>query len=264
MLFVPHKQYGLVAPSIWFAAKKLQAEASPLLLFLKALPVPARDVLPKGFALVSQTEQKTLFTSLRQSEEALFSRMNATCRNSVRQSESVLRDRSWQHKAPDRMELPEADLVHRFLCLKGLEPLAVRHGIMESPLLPYWLASSLRRDGRVMIVHTYIADQTEGIAFLYWSAAEQVAGEERNMLGKLNRWLHWQDILWFKRNGFTVYDWGGAGEEPEVANITRFKQSFGGEPFVRYNAVACRSVIAPVVRLLWKHRVSIVLRRRPD
>lgn len=57
-----------------------------------------------------------------------------------------------------------------------------------------------------------------------------------SMVGMLNRWLHWQDMLYQKQAGFKMMDWGGISyENPAIANITKFKKDFGGKEWTGYS-----------------------------
>lgn len=257
MIIVRHEKYGWLLPSVWFAEEPLHLRRSALGLWLRALPVPAEKLIPRSYTVVYQTVQRTLVTPLSESEDELFARLNATTRNNVRRATEFLSsNRDWRHVSPEAISREQASLVETFLDSKGLDPWVASHGILRTPIAPHLLASSLERDGTPMIVHVYVVDREAGTAWLYWSASGGFTAEERDLQGRLNRWLHWQDILWFKNARFEQYDWGGAGETPEVISITRFKQSFGGDSFVRYHALVCHRMIARFVRVLRQLKFS--------
>jgi hypothetical protein len=55
---------------------------------------------------------------------------------------------------------------------------------------------------------------------------------ERSAIGRANRLLHWHDMLFFKNQEVSTYDFGGwyeKKEDPARLNINKFKESFGGE-----------------------------------
>ena len=57
-------------------------------------------------------------------------------------------------------------------------------------------------------------------------------------IGRANRWLIWQDILYFKRLGVIEFDFGGryeGKEDTERLRINEFKDSFGAELEKNYN-----------------------------
>ena len=71
----------------------------------------------------------------------------------------------------------------------------------------------------------------------------------RALVGRLNRWLHWQDIQEFRRRGFLIYDMGGVFEDessPEALGINRFKEEFGGVKIRNFNCT---------VPMTWKGRI---------
>jgi hypothetical protein len=65
----------------------------------------------------------------------------------------------------------------------------------------------------------------------------------RAMYGRANRFLHWQDIEWFKKLGLTTYDLGGwysGFSDSDRLAINAFKKQFGGTTVREYN---CRRVL---------------------
>jgi hypothetical protein len=62
--------------------------------------------------------------------------------------------------------------------------------------------------------------------------------EYRALVGRANRWLHWQDMLQFKQRGLRRYDWGGVfadASAPNRSGIDDFKRSFGGRDARTYD-----------------------------
>jgi hypothetical protein len=61
--------------------------------------------------------------------------------------------------------------------------------------------------------------------------------EFRNLVGRANRYLHWDDMLYFKNMGLEYYDfggWYGGQSNTEKLAINQFKESFGGEKQPEY------------------------------
>ena len=92
-------------------------------------------------------------------------------------------------------------------------------------------------------------------------------GEDRALVGRANRWLHWQDMLRFKRMGMKRYDWGGLFEDesvPERAGLNRFKKDFGGQPVRTYDCtvpVTIKGSIWLPLRNAWRSRTAIFQRQ---
>jgi len=82
----------------------------------------------------------------------------------------------------------------------------------------------------------------------------------RALVGRANRWLHWNDMLRLKSLGMAAYDWGGMFEDettPDRAGINRFKRSFGGRPVRSYDCTAALSLKGRVylpLRDAWRRR----------
>jgi lipid II:glycine glycyltransferase (peptidoglycan interpeptide bridge formation enzyme) len=58
------------------------------------------------------------------------------------------------------------------------------------------------------------------------------------MIGRANRLLHWEDILYFKQEGLSYYDFGGWSSDTtnlERQKINAFKESFGGVIIPQYS-----------------------------
>jgi lipid II:glycine glycyltransferase (peptidoglycan interpeptide bridge formation enzyme) len=59
------------------------------------------------------------------------------------------------------------------------------------------------------------------------------------MTGRANRLLHWEDILYFKNQGYEIYDLGGITldeSNKEGQAIAKFKRCFGGTLIKEYKS----------------------------
>ncbi|WP_371363043.1 hypothetical protein SRRS_40320 [Sporomusa rhizae] len=94
-------------------------------------------------------------------------------------------------------------------------------------------------DDRNLVWHTYYADKKR--ARLLHSASlfrNFNDARERQLVGRANRFHHWQDILTLKEMNYSLYDFGGwyHGEEDTAKlQINRFKEEFGGKLVQNYN-----------------------------
>ena len=91
--------------------------------------------------------------------------------------------------------------------------------------------TSASSQGTVLVWHAYLL--SGDTASLVHSASYYRDGnpEQRNLVGRANRWLHWRDMLGFRGRGIARYDWGGLFMDestPDRAGINNFKKSFGG------------------------------------
>jgi hypothetical protein len=105
----------------------------------------------------------------------------------------------------------------------------------------------------VHVWHAYVV--SDGRARLLYSASLFREQDKilQAVIGRLNRWLHWQDMLEFKRRGFRIYDFGGLFSDESsamAAGINRFKEEFGGLKSRDYDCTAA---------LTWKGRIYLTL-----
>ena len=71
----------------------------------------------------------------------------------------------------------------------------------------------------------------------------------RNLVGRANRYHHWQDMLRFKGAGLSTYGlgvWYAGNTNRTYLNINRFKEEFGGQVSKRFE---CKRAITPKGKL---------------
>lgn len=108
-------------------------------------------------------------------------------------------------------------------------------------------------EGEKAVYHTHVFD--EKMARLLHSASLfRLKGDEegtnKNIIGMANRALHFKEMLFFKGIGLKEYDWGGAGKGEEVASITEFKESFGGEAVTYFDGQQINGAKAKLISAL--------------
>lgn len=54
---------------------------------------------------------------------------------------------------------------------------------------------------------------------------------EHKIVGMINRFHHWNDLIYLKNSDFNTYDWGGIAFG-DMDGIAKFKLSFGGEEII--------------------------------
>lgn len=81
--------------------------------------------------------------------------------------------------------------------------------------------------------HCYLVDKELGIVSLMHSATVRLDESfDKNLASRINKLLHFKDMLYFKASGFKIYDFGGFAHNTKdkgLAGINDFKLSFGGE-----------------------------------
>lgn len=82
--------------------------------------------------------------------------------------------------------------------------------------------------------HVYLFDKS--VAVLLHSINYNTFSRPKRTLGYANKYLHWMDILSFKKKGVSIYDFGGI-DKIKHPGITNFKLSFGAEEAKYYNSI---------------------------
>jgi hypothetical protein len=99
-------------------------------------------------------------------------------------------------------------------------------------------------ENEVLAMHSYLFDEQIGRVALYHSASLfrlEKNSQQRNRIGRANRWLHFQDMVRFKRLGASLYDFGGYAKGTsvhELQRINEFKEGFGGSIVEESNYVS--------------------------
>ena len=96
-------------------------------------------------------------------------------------------------------------------------------------------------DNETKVMHAYLVDPSILRARLLYSASQHLSSiiaSERAIIGRMNRYLHFHDMLCFKELNYKVYDMGGYAYETKdevLQNINKFKDGFGGNLVCEYD-----------------------------
>lgn len=193
--------------------------------------------------------KKTLITDLLESEEEIIGHFTKNCRYEVRRAsrENI----STQIKCGEDVTAGDVQrFVEYYLAFresKGFSKISADEVIKEledyrkSGVLAITSASV---EGTKVVYHTYIVDENRVRLFQSASLFRVDETVPAKIVGIANRFLHKEDMIEFKKRGKKEYDWGGAGENGEVASITRFKESFGGTPKVFFDGKVYQGIVA--------------------
>jgi len=119
------------------------------------------------------------------------------------------------------------------------------------------------KDGEPLVWHALLVAQDSAWLQYTGSCFRNRDNAYRAVVGRANRWLHWQEMLRFRALGLARYDWGGLFEDestPERAGINRFKKEFGGTAVRRYDCVRPLTVKGRVwlpLREAWQRRHAV-------
>jgi hypothetical protein len=241
MLSILRKKCGIEINDIFFSHEPEKSlSSSPVCFFVQA----ARPLA--GFYRF-----QTPIIDLRQQEGVLFSRISSGSRYKIRRAER-------EGIVPEFTRDPAGDAIHNFAEFfdefakhKNLSRCNRKKLLALHKLKALVVTRACLHTGRCVVMHAYIADRELSRLRLLYSASHFRGtddSEERNLIGRANRFLHWAEIQRAKGEGFEVFDLGGlplSQDDPAKNAIARFKSEFGGTPIVEYNGYTSRN---PLIR----------------
>ncbi|BCB05660.1 hypothetical protein [Bacillus sp. KH172YL63] len=194
---------------------------------------------------------KTLHIDLEQTEDELFKAMNRTTRYQINRAFK-------ESHTVTILDTPSVKDIEEFV--QFFIPFAKEKDIppcSHSKLLSLRkegmlvLTKVVDKDGRKLASHAY--SLTEGKASMIHSCSGRFEfghNAERNRIGRANRLLHWNDMLYFKGKHFKTYDFVGLSfddRDKAMKNITEFKKGFGGREVMEYKYYKADSLAGKAV-----------------
>lgn len=121
------------------------------------------------------------------------------------------------------------------------------------------------KDGRKLAGHAYITNQKR--ALMFYSCSGRFANSDIPgiCVSRANRYLHWQNILYFKNLGYEIYDFMGLTIDPDniaQQNINKFKRGFGGIETVEYQSFIPQNLkgklLIVLLKFLWRNQMELI------
>ena len=180
-------------------------------------------------------EFHTIVVDLTKNQDELWENLAKNNRYKIRRAEQ--KDRViyayWPKAQIDDKTLNTfLDFHDRFTESQGLKkiPKSRLLSFADSGILD--LSMSATPDGTPLAWHAHCCVNNRACFFYGASIKNHNDTAYQSMLGRANRYHHWQDILRFKNSGILLYDFGGwyAGNtDQKLLNINKFKEEFGGK-----------------------------------
>ncbi len=247
MIRMTSTQYGLTVERVWWWDCDILNPPSKaqLVRYLRL-----REEEYKQLAgLKSRDYADTLISDLTQDEDTLLSLMNKNYRNEIRRAEREGAE-AYFYKACDILEdntiLDEFVEVYMRFC-EAMDNVKLKHDLDMKKVWNYisndcvLLTKGIQSDA--VVFHLYVMDSSNAV--LCYSASDFRDSKDRALAGRLNKMLHWKDMLHLKSLGCKAYDWGNVStaDTEKYNGIDVFKAGFGGEPRRVWNALAANSLL---------------------
>lgn len=108
------------------------------------------------------------------------------------------------------------------------------------------ISAALDEEGKVLAAHAYYVERRRARLTHSASLFRRLADStERNRIGRVNRLLHWNDIVRFHELGVSAYDMGGwytGNRNDALLRINTFKSEFGGGVVDEWNVSRAGSI----------------------
>jgi len=165
----------------------------------------------------------TLLVDLTQEEDVIFQRFKPNTRNKIR--------RAIKEEVVFGIEtnLKEFITFYNKFALKKGQALLSHESFQQ--LCSYTLTKAMR-NGQTLVMHAHVTDEKTNTVRMINSASVRLErGTDTSRVGWANRFLHYQDMLYFKKKGVKTYDFGGTAHHTKKKDhheIDRFKMEFEG------------------------------------
>jgi lipid II:glycine glycyltransferase (peptidoglycan interpeptide bridge formation enzyme) len=183
-------------------------------------------------------ELYTLLIDLNEEEDVLFSRIGKnTCYkiNRARKRDNIECLTFFGQGEKERGKIDQyIGYFNQFTAAKKRTPIAFSdlEQFYDKSTLCIRAACGGGDKSAIYAMHAYIISDNR--ARLHQSSSHYRNSEDsewRNRIGRANRFLHWDDMLYFKTMGLEYYDfggWYGGNTDKEKLAINGFKEAFGG------------------------------------
>jgi hypothetical protein len=184
----------------------------------------------------------TLFIDLTQSAEALMEDLNRTTAREVRKAET--KDGFTVHFNPSPTDEDIQVFADAFDASPNTpdQPPMERDRLWELHRAGFLHLSQVRNAaGEIVVWHGVLRHRRCGIAQPYYQVSvyhQATDSATAGAIGRANRWLYYREFLYFKEQGFQVYDlngWYTGIEDEKRLKINQFKEGFGGRGRLGYD-----------------------------
>ncbi|MCF6138727.1 hypothetical protein [Pseudalkalibacillus berkeleyi] len=222
------------------------------------------EVIKKGVSKTLHKRFKTLHIDLTKSTEQLRSEMNRSTRYQVNRA---VRD----NVKVEIIEIPsDIDIqsfgvfFNEFAKEKKIGSCNISKLISLRDKNQLVITRVTDENGRLLSSHGYSTDGVKACMIYSCSARLLDDSIDKSIIGRANRHLHWQDMMYFKDQGYQIYDFCGLTQEDndEEKNIDYFKKGFGGEEVIEYKCYEAKSLLGTLVLYAlskrWKARSDFI------
>lgn len=250
MIFLRRK-FGIKICEVWYKINNGEQNIKSCLYEYFCLD----DEIPvyKGYRKLAGNDFFTLKTDLIESKEELLNKIEKNTRYEIRRAEKegaglVLNTSKDLLLNTNILEQFDIEYIKMYKA-KGMNINSIKDRIKKLAENGNVIITEGRFNNITYAYHLYlISDKIARLTFSISNFRENIESDvDKNMIGRLNRWLHYEDMMALKDGGFEVYDWGGYDVEGKLEGINKFKKCFGGKLIKQYNGKTTNSLVVWIV-----------------
>lgn len=245
MIALPGRVRGLTVDRIWFWDGASPVKSSAELIRYLRLSPEQTEAFGRHTAFDAAY---TLISDLTEEEEALWRRLNKNYRYEIRraQKDGALLS---EYRAEDLCRQPEIMSAFEKTYMDFCDQL--KNEDLKKDLSAEKIASYIENDcilvtkaalGNAVVYHLYVVDAKHAV--LCYSASDfRDSSVDQAAAARMNKLLHWRDMMSMKEAGLEVYDWGNVSSFEHYNGIDKFKAGFGGEQRTLFNVFVGNGVL---------------------
>lgn len=246
MIDTSYRKKFLTVNQIWYpdgvtVTELLKQKRSADIVFVHGAPIEDTKGSFRGWQ-----EYHTCMNDITMPEEEMLAAINKAVRYQFRRSEKDHIEIRFYTKA-DIDQHPElldtfADIYERMYQSKGSDTKLNLEAVKKYLAADAIVFSAVWHEGEMLVFHSYICDDKDA-RLLHSASCFREESADQSMIGRANKRLHWEDILYFRKKGLIRYDWGGISDFDNPNGIDEFKLKFGGEKITYYNIFAGNTLL---------------------
>lgn len=210
------KKYGIKICEVWYKINNGEQETKSSIYDYYCL----NEKIPiyKGYRELVSKDFYTLETDLKESNEEIFNKIEKNTRYEIKR---VSKEGANAIFYSSKDLLSKLNVIDRFdeeyirmYKAKGMEIASVKDRIKKLAENDAVTITEGRLGNCTCAYHVYIlSDKTARLTYSVSNFRENMKEDniniDKNMIGRLNRWLHYENMIMLKNSGFRTYDWGG-------------------------------------------------------
>jgi lipid II:glycine glycyltransferase (peptidoglycan interpeptide bridge formation enzyme) len=198
-------------------------------------------------------EFHSLQVDLTKAPDEIFSNFGRSTRTQIRRSieRDDIRFEFFEHPTVDQMD-EFREFYEAFARSRGVDGFHPARAQAHRASGRFYLSRVVDSEG-TLTWHAHVCG--EDSVSLMFSASHFRSGDDdfRNLVGRANRRLHWEEFQRFRGEGRRVYDFGGwyaGGTDGQLLSINRFKEGFNGKKVLLFTVIENRSLLAKLAASL--------------